>query len=356
DDVFDTDAVYLLQANQSSGATSVKSIWFRSTTTPTVLERSRSAVVAGEISCAVSTTDATSQTDVPPLHTNSAAIASCRHTSVSSQAEQQERRVARFERCGIFSKIATRPDLVMSADRESTFRGWPHLETHPPSIMAEAGFYYTGDTDGVRCFCCGTGVKTWESNDVPWIEHGRWFPSCDFLRLCQGQSFVDAIQTLHCADNTKAHPEKSGGGAIALQNACSMETSEHSSDIRVPQAVSSEVPAGVFDPDREPQQGSILPCMHCKTRMREVLLPCGHRNLCNQCFNCPFFWGHRYAHPQHPQRPECWICWQPYTHQAVKECLRDYAHLSRIRPESGFENIKRCCPNHSKGGHEIVMS
>ena len=54
-----------------------------------------------------------------------------------------------------------------------------------------------GHMDLVRCFHCKGGLKTWESSDKPWVEHSRWFPRCPFVRLCKGQRFVDAVQSLN---------------------------------------------------------------------------------------------------------------------------------------------------------------
>jgi hypothetical protein len=48
-------------------------------------------------------------------------------------------------------------------------------------IIAEAGFFYTGEGDVAQCFYCGMAVKEWEKCDHPWIEHAYWFPHCPYL-------------------------------------------------------------------------------------------------------------------------------------------------------------------------------
>lgn len=56
--------------------------------------------------------------------------------------------VVTYEQLGIINQKPVRPDLAVAATRISTFTAgeWPHMRTHPPELMAEAGFYYTGET------------------------------------------------------------------------------------------------------------------------------------------------------------------------------------------------------------------
>lgn len=41
------------------------------------------------------------------------------------------------------------------------------------------------------CFYCGQGLRDWEDDDDPWIEHGRWSPTCSYVLLSKGKQFVD---------------------------------------------------------------------------------------------------------------------------------------------------------------------
>ncbi|KAH3729120.1 hypothetical protein DPMN_055083 [Dreissena polymorpha] len=63
-----------------------------------------------------------------------------------------------------------------------------------PDQLAEAGLYYTGVGDEVRCFSCNGGLRNWEENDDPWTEHCKWFPSCGFAREMKGAAFIERIQ------------------------------------------------------------------------------------------------------------------------------------------------------------------
>ena len=43
-------------------------------------------------------------------------------------------------------------------------------------------FYVTGDEDRVRCFSCGLELYNWKEEDVPYNEHIREQPQCDFIK------------------------------------------------------------------------------------------------------------------------------------------------------------------------------
>ncbi|XP_013138184.1 PREDICTED: E3 ubiquitin-protein ligase XIAP [Papilio polytes] len=77
------------------------------------------------------------------------------------------------------------------ASRLQTFSRWPADRPQDPKALAEAGFYYTGIDDQVRCFYCDGGLGKWEAGDAPWSEHAHWFPHCGYLLLAKGQEFVD---------------------------------------------------------------------------------------------------------------------------------------------------------------------
>ena len=74
--------------------------------------------------------------------------------------------------------------------RLESFRRWPKSEIQSPERLAEAGFYYSGIHDNTLCFHCGGGLKNWEVDDDPWIEHARWFQKCGFINIQKGPKFV----------------------------------------------------------------------------------------------------------------------------------------------------------------------
>nr|BDV49836.1 MAG: baculoviral IAP repeat-containing protein [Penaeus semisulcatus pemonivirus] len=87
-----------------------------------------------------------------------------------------------------------RQDYVTIECRLKSFDKWPGGVTQIPQDLVEAGFFYCGLSDHVRCFHCGNGIRNWERDDIPWNEHARLYPKCNYVRLMKGQSFIDEIQ------------------------------------------------------------------------------------------------------------------------------------------------------------------
>ncbi|XP_060575414.1 baculoviral IAP repeat-containing protein 2-like [Ruditapes philippinarum] len=87
--------------------------------------------------------------------------------------------------------------------RVSTFVGWPAGSPVSPGRLAAAGFLYTGFDDHVRCFCCGIGVREWQENDDPWVEHARWSITCPFVKYRKGEDFIQNIQRMLNATSTQ---------------------------------------------------------------------------------------------------------------------------------------------------------
>ncbi|XP_056015250.1 baculoviral IAP repeat-containing protein 2-like isoform X2 [Ostrea edulis] len=79
------------------------------------------------------------------------------------------------------------------AARIRSFTDWPVTMTQTPRDMSLAGFSYAGYEDYTRCFFCGGELRNWEADDDPWVEHGRWFSNCTFVRQNRGQQFIDLV-------------------------------------------------------------------------------------------------------------------------------------------------------------------
>ncbi|KAI0227251.1 Baculoviral IAP repeat-containing protein 7-A [Lamellibrachia satsuma] len=81
--------------------------------------------------------------------------------------------------------------------RLSSFRRWPQNSNQSKEDLAQAGFYYTGIEDSVKCFSCNGTVRNWERGDDPWTEHARWFPRCNYVRTVKGEAFIRTIQSAY---------------------------------------------------------------------------------------------------------------------------------------------------------------
>ena len=58
------------------------------------------------------------------------------------------------------------------------------------SQIAEAGFFYNGYVDSVKCWYCDGRLINWKQDDEPWTEHAKWFPGCEYLLQKKGVTFV----------------------------------------------------------------------------------------------------------------------------------------------------------------------
>lgn len=100
------------------------------------------------------------------------------------------------------------PNYATLEARQRTFREWPPALKQQPQELAEAGFYYIGLSDQVKCFYCDGGLRNWQPEDVPWMEHSRWFSKCVFVRLVKGDDFVAKCLI-------EKPPETKPGGSVA---------------------------------------------------------------------------------------------------------------------------------------------
>ena len=71
--------------------------------------------------------------------------------------------------------------LTTKYGRLQTFLTWPQDSPIQPQQLSEAGFYYVGEDDGVKCYVCGILLRNWESTDTAWGEHKKWSPQCPLV-------------------------------------------------------------------------------------------------------------------------------------------------------------------------------
>ena len=92
-------------------------------------------------------------------------------------------------------KHAINPHMRRIIDRHQSFTEyWPsHRIEADTVLLADAGFYYLGEGDKVKCWYCNGGLKNWDRFDDPWIEHAKWFPLCEYLLKNKGVDFVKDI-------------------------------------------------------------------------------------------------------------------------------------------------------------------
>lgn len=187
--------------------------------------------------------------------------------------------------------------------RLRTFESWPKGEVQSPEKLAEAGFYYNQIHDNTLCFHCGGGLKNWEVDDDPWIEHARWFQKCGFINIQKGPEFVqEAI--------SKKSPILSAENVNELSNSAEpIEIVSPPEESRIEQTpnceeeitkaeLSSESSTTPSCSTTNSNSKEVELCRICYLRERAIVfLPCGHFVACTQCA---------------PSLPTCAVCRKPY--------------------------------------------
>ena len=116
------------------------------------------------------------------------------------------------------------PHMTSIESRLQTFidreRNWSQVRVKAtPRQMAEAGLFYLGDHDRVKCYYCNGGLQNWAINDNPWFEHAKWFPLCEHVLRHKGPEYVERV-TARYAHLPRPHGRGSrpplGGVASAL--------------------------------------------------------------------------------------------------------------------------------------------
>nr|BDT61659.1 MAG: baculoviral IAP repeat-containing protein [Marsupenaeus japonicus endogenous nimavirus] len=91
---------------------------------------------------------------------------------------------------GIPYQSCSKKEYSTIEKRLASFKKWPDCLVQKPQDLAEAGLYYEGVGDYVRCFQCSGGHCNWEKEDIPWNLHARWRPDCLHLYLKKGIEFI----------------------------------------------------------------------------------------------------------------------------------------------------------------------
>ncbi|XP_076444797.1 baculoviral IAP repeat-containing protein 7-B-like [Babylonia areolata] len=95
----------------------------------------------------------------------------------------------------VYSNTPRNPSMSVEPDRLATFGSWPAQMKQKPDKLAQAGLYYLGDGDKVKCFYCDGLLYNWEPEDDPFVEHVRWFPDCQYMKLVKGERFVEEVKS-----------------------------------------------------------------------------------------------------------------------------------------------------------------
>lgn len=90
------------------------------------------------------------------------------------------------------------PGMREKQRRLQTFSTNPNFRRSTPlrasdETLAQAGLYYLGERDRVKCWYCGGGLQEFVENDDPWVEHAKFYPNCEHLLQQRGPGWVTSI-------------------------------------------------------------------------------------------------------------------------------------------------------------------
>ncbi|XP_049539589.1 death-associated inhibitor of apoptosis 1-like [Anopheles darlingi] len=83
------------------------------------------------------------------------------------------------------------PEYALESERKRSLAEWPSAMPQKPQQLSDAGFFYTGRGDQVRCYYCGGGLMHWEPDDDPWEQHAMWYSNCIYVRQMKDRSFIE---------------------------------------------------------------------------------------------------------------------------------------------------------------------
>ena len=84
--------------------------------------------------------------------------------------------------------------MCLKEDRLNSLNHFPNrLLSASHEDFANAGFFYLGVGDRLKCFACLGGLQNWEFDDNPFVEHAKYYPNCPFLLQVKGARYIRGI-------------------------------------------------------------------------------------------------------------------------------------------------------------------
>lgn len=105
----------------------------------------------------------------------------------------------------------THPGYSLREKRIATFVNWPRHAFPNVEALVDAGLFYEGGDDMAICYYCGGALRSWQKDDIPFVEHARWYPECTFVKLSMEPARYKAVRSLQeeCLMETDSVPTNS---------------------------------------------------------------------------------------------------------------------------------------------------
>lgn len=176
-------------------------------------------------------------------------------------------------------KHAEHPEYAIETARLRSFDSWPKTLKQKPKQLSDAGFFYTGRGDAVKCFSCNGGLRDWEENDDPWEQHATWFNKCEYLNLIKGREYIEAFKP-------KAEEEKNNESlsASSQESVSSIASGSCSGNSVASASTSSHLAGERDDPNADSKLCDSRLCKICYcAEYNTAFFPCGHVIACAKC-------------------------------------------------------------------------
>jgi len=186
----------------------------------------------------------------------------------------------------------THVNYVTVHSRLKSFSCWPPALPQRPQELSEAGFFYTGRSDQVKCFYCDGGLESWEPADSPWKEHQKWFKDCAFVKMRRDTE--ENVKRRSLRENENLEEIKRLSNSLKIE-----ETKVEKQAQPIQRQVSEQTMSRKLE-GLQKEVEILREARRCKICMEKeatiVFLPCAH--LCS-CANCA------------PVLPNCAVCRTP---------------------------------------------
>lgn len=199
-------------------------------------------------------------------------------------------------------KLPEYPNYAIEAKRLESYEDWPKFMRQKPKELSDAGFFYTGKSDRVKCFSCGGGLKDWEAGDEPWEQHAMWYSHCEYLKLMKGEEYIAQClakkesssemseQPQDVGPSSSPQPSTSGVASAATTSLPSSQSSSLSTSVEESNPMTSmahmSASSGLEEDEDEPnrKQDTSRTCKICYVNeYNTAFSPCGHVVACAKC-------------------------------------------------------------------------
>ena len=142
--------------------------------------------------------------------------------------------------------------------RLKTFENvWPSDHPVPAEELAEAGFFYFGQNDRVKCAFCQKKIKNWELGDRAMTEHQRISPACPFVKSYKPAPPTSSMSQQSSPSTSTAQPRQKSSNketaSIFLPIGQLPEIPK-----RIPTTKSSILPSKGLKIDLYPENGTLI--------------------------------------------------------------------------------------------------